>query len=184
MTSHRFQMLTAIQVLAITLLSSFATSQAPSPALLVLEKEDKSLAIVDPGSLKVVTRVSAGEDPHEVVVSEDGRRAYISNYGGFRIPQNTLSVVDLASQQPMPAVDLGALRAPHGLEIVNDKIYFTAEGSKVIGCYDPAAKKLEWVVGTGQDRTHMLKVKSDRTTIFTANMTSNTISFFEQNTRC
>jgi DNA-binding beta-propeller fold protein YncE len=160
-------------------ITQFATSQMPSPALLVLEKEDKSMAIVDPATLKIVSRVPVGEDPHEVVVSQDGNEAYISNYGGFRTPQKTLSVVDLSSLKPLAPVDLGPLRAPHGLDFVGGKVYFTAEGSKVIGCYDPATKQIEWVVGTGQDRTHMLKVKPDLSVILTASMTSNTISVFE-----
>jgi YVTN family beta-propeller protein len=151
MTSNKLWISAAIQLLAICSLTSLAISQTPSPALLVLEKEDKSLAIVNPATLKVMARVPAGEDPHEVVVSQDGSRAYISNYGGFRIPQNTLSIVDLSSQRALPRVDLGPLKAPHGLEIVNDKVYFTAEGSKVIGCYDSATKQVEWVLGTGQD---------------------------------
>lgn len=44
------------------------SAQAPSPALLVLEKSDDSLAIVDPATLKVVGRVPAGKDPHERLV--------------------------------------------------------------------------------------------------------------------
>jgi len=158
---------------------SSASSQTPSPALLVLEKDDWWLAVVDPATMKVVGRVPAGEDPHEVAASEDGTRAYISNYGAFRTLQKTLSVVDLVSQKLLPAVDLGPLKAPHGLDILNDKVYFTAEGSKVIGCYDPAKKQIEWVLGTGQDRTHMLKVKPDLTAIYTANISSGTISIFE-----
>jgi len=158
---------------------SSASSQTPSTALLVLEKDDWWLAVVDPATMKVVGRVPAGEDPHEVAASEDGTRAYISNYGAFRTLQKTLSVVDLVSQKLLPAVDLGPLKAPHGLDILNDKVYFTAEGSKVIGCYDPAKKQIEWVLGTGQDRTHMLKVKPDLTAIYTANISSGTISIFE-----
>lgn len=179
MTSNKLRISAAIQLLAICSLTSLAISQTPSPALLVLEKEDKSLAIVDPATLKVVARAPAGEDPHEVVVNQNGSRAYISNYGGFRTPQNTLSVVDLSSQKALSAVDLGPLKAPHGLDIVNDKVYFTAEGSKVIGCYDPAMRQVEWVMGTGQDRTHMLKVLSDLSAIFAASMTSSTITVFE-----
>ena len=102
--------------LLILFFGSLAAAQIPSPALLVLEKNDRSLAIVDPATLKVVERVPAGEDPHEVVASEDGKYAYISNYGAFQTPQHTLSVADLSTQKALPAVDLGALRAPHGLE--------------------------------------------------------------------
>ena len=39
----------------------------PSPALLVLSKVDQTLSIVDPLSLKVLSRIPTGPDPHEVV---------------------------------------------------------------------------------------------------------------------
>ena len=164
--------------LILTLSSSVA--QIPSPALLVLEKNDKSMAIVDPNSLKIVARVPAGEDPHEIVASEDGKYAYISNYGAFQNPQHTLSVADLSAQKALPAVDLGSLRAPHGLEFVNGKVYFTAEGSKVIGRYDPASHQIDWTLGIGQNRTHMLVVSKDESRIFTANVNSDTVSILDR----
>lgn len=157
-----------------------AFSQTPSPTLLVLEKNDKSLAIVDPSTLKVLGRVPAGEDPHEVVASDDGRFAYISNYGAFQTPQHTISIADLSTQKALPAVDLGALRAPHGLEFVNGKVYFTAEGSKVIGRYDPATRMVDWTLGIGQNRTHMLVVNRDESRIFTANVNSDAISILDR----
>jgi YVTN family beta-propeller protein len=159
--------------------ASFAVAQVPSPALLVLEKNDKSMAIVDPATLRVVGRVPAGEDPHEIVASEDGKLAYITNYGAFQNPQHTLSIADLSAVQALPAVDLGALRAPHGIEMVNGKVYFTAEGSKVIGRYDPKTQKVDWTLGIGQNRTHMLVVSKDESRIFTANVNSDTISILD-----
>src|ERR1700751_3079512 len=155
-------------------------AQIPSPALLVLEKNDKSMAIVDPGTLKVVGRVPAGEDPHEIVASDDGKYAYISNYGAFQNPQHTISIADFAVQKALPAVDLGALLAPHGLEFVNGKVYFTAEGSKVIGRYDPATRMVDWTLGIGQNRTHMLVVSRDESRIFTANVNSDAISILDR----
>ena len=166
--------------LLILFFGSLAAAQLPSPALLVLEKNDRSLAIVDPATLKVVGRVPAGEDPHEVVASEDGKYAYISNYGAFQTPQHTLSVADLSTQKALPAVDLGALRAPHGLEWAKGKVYFTAEGSKVIGRYDPATNRVDWTLGIGQNRTHMLVVSSDEGRIFTSNVNSDTISILDR----
>ena len=160
--------------------ASLVAAQTPSPALLVLEKNDKSMAIVDPVSLKVVGRVPAGEDPHEIVASEDGNYAVISNYGAFGTPQHTLSVVDVTAQKALPAVDLGALRAPHGLDVANGKIYFTAEGSKVIGRYDLATHQVDWTLGIGQNRTHMLVVSKDESKIFTANVNSDTISILDR----
>src|SRR5215469_5977721 len=137
MTFNGLSFSAALWLVTFSCLAPPATAQARSPQLIVLEKEDKSLAIVNPQTLQILTRLPAGEDPHEVVVTEDGERAYISNYGGFRVPQRTLSVVDLVAQKAMPPVDLGPVRAPHGLDVVNGKVYFTAEGSKIIGSYDP-----------------------------------------------
>lgn len=159
---------------------AFAAAQIPSPALLVLEKNDKSLAIIDPATLKVTARIPAGEDPHEIVASDDGKFAYISNYGAFQNPQHTISVVDLTQQKALPAIDLGALRAPHGLDVSNGKIYFTAEGSKMIGRYDPGTHQIDWVLGIGQNRTHMLFVAKDESRIFTSNVNSDTIGILDR----
>jgi len=179
MRSGRNWILTATWLVLLLLIVIPAIAQNPSSFLLVLEKDDSSLAIVDPTSLKVVGRVSAGEDPHEVVTSDDGKFAYISNYGAFSTPLHTLSVVDLSAQKALPAVDLGALRAPHGLELVNGKVYFTAEGSKAIGRYDPSSQQVEWVLGIGQNRTHMLVVTKDLRQTFTSNVNSDTISILD-----
>jgi YVTN family beta-propeller protein len=155
----------------------FAQS-TPSPALLVLAKRDSSLAIVDPATLKVVARVPAGPDPHEVVASTDGKFAYVSNYGFGSY--NTISVIDLVAQKTLPPIDLGVLHGPHGLDFAGGKLYFTAEANKVIGRYDPATGKIDWVLGTGQNRTHMVLVSKDPDRIFTSNVNSATISIIER----
>ena len=150
----------------------------PSPALLVLAKQDHTLEIVDPATLKVVAKIPAGNDPHEVVASSDGKFAYISNYGSGAF--NTISVADLTAQRALPLVDLGALRGPHGLDFAGGELYFTAEANKVIGRYNPATRKIDWLLGTGQDRTHMIMVSGDLTRIYTANVNSGTISIIEK----
>jgi len=64
------------------LLTAWAGAQTtPKVALLALSKQDHTLAIIDPTTLKVLSRVPVGDDPHEVVTSADGKTAYVSNYG-------------------------------------------------------------------------------------------------------
>jgi DNA-binding beta-propeller fold protein YncE len=150
----------------------------PAKALLVLSKGDHTLSIVDPASGKVVARMPSGPDPHEVIASDDGKLAFISNYGGGAY--NTLTVVDLLNQKSMGTVDLGALRGPHGLDYAAGKVWFTAEAAKVIGSYDPATQKIDWVMGTGQNRTHMIWVNRDLKTIITSNVSSATITILEK----
>ena len=153
-------------------------SALSSQQLLVLSKHDHTLAIVDPATLKVVARVPVGNDPHEVIASTDGKTAYVSNYGFGAY--NTLAVVDLVGHKALPSIDLGALRGPHGLAFVGGKVWFTAEAAKALGRYDPATKKIDMVLGTGQDRTHMIYVSPDGQNIVTTNVTSATVSIIDQ----
>jgi YVTN family beta-propeller protein len=150
----------------------------PADSLLVLSKAGQTLAIVDPSSLKVLAKIPVGNDPHEVIASTDGRTAYVSNYGGGAY--NTLAVIDLVGQKALPAIDLGALRGPHGLDFVGGKVWFTAGAAKAIGSYDPATQKIDWILGTGQNRTHMIYVWPDLKRIVTTNVSSGTVSFIEK----
>jgi YVTN family beta-propeller protein len=160
--------------------ANFSAAQTPSPALLVLEKSDDSLAIVDPANLKIVGRVPVGLDPHEIVASADGKVAYVSNYGGTDSALNTIAVVDLTTQKPLQPINLGALHSAHGLAFASGKLYFTVETNKAFGRYDPAAQTIDWILGTGQDRTHMIVVSQDLERVFTSNVNSGTISIIEQ----
>ena len=165
-------------LLSFCLPSILVAQRRPSASLLVLSKQDHTLAIVDPTSLGIVAKVPVGNDPHEVIASADGTTAYVSNYGFGAY--NTLAVVDLVARKALPSVDLGALRGPHGLTFVGGKTWFTAEAAKAIGRYDPATQKVDWILGTGQNRTHMIYVSEDRKLIITTNVSSGTVSIIEQ----
>ncbi|MBV9303748.1 MAG: YncE family protein [Acidobacteriaceae bacterium] len=172
---------------AFLLLLTFAATtiicaeSTPAQALLILSKRDQTLAIVDPKTLNVVARIPVGKDPHEVIASADGKRAYVSNYGFGAY--NTLAVIDLIAQKALPAIDLGPLRGPHGLIFAGGKAWFTAEGAKAIGRYDPSENKVDWVLGTGQDRTHMIFVSDDLKRIIITNVSSGTVSVIEKSAR-
>lgn len=150
----------------------------PSPALLVLSKTDHTLAIVDPATLQVVAKAPVGDDPHEVIASSDGRTAYISNYGFGAF--HTLAVIDLMQQRALPYIDLGPLRGPHGLAFVDGELWFTAEAAKAIGRYDPSTVKVDWIMGTGQNRTHMLYVFPGGQRIITTNVNSATVTILDK----
>ncbi|MFZ0295653.1 MAG: cytochrome D1 domain-containing protein [Candidatus Sulfotelmatobacter sp.] len=171
-------LLTFVFLLATLGAGSVLAEDTPANALLVLSKHDQTLAIVDPSSLKVIARVPVGNDPHEVIASTDGKVAYVSNYGSGAF--HTLAVVDLIAQKALPSIDLGALRGPHGLTFVDGKVWFTAEGAKAIGSYDPAKKNVNWILGTGQNRTHMIYVSPDLRLIVTTNVSSGTVSMIEK----
>lgn len=160
------------------LLAAGLAAQTRTPSLLVLNKTDATLAIIEPASGKTIATVPTGPGPHEVAVSGDGRLAFVTNYGSSA-PGRTLSVIDLAARQEIRRVDLGDLRRPHGLAIVGGRVVFTAEGNRTIARYDPATNQVDWRFETGQDVTHMVLASRDGRTLFTSNIGSNTISIIE-----
>jgi YVTN family beta-propeller protein len=163
---------------AIVFAVTLTAADTPSSALLVLNKEG-NLAIVDPASGQVVGPVPTGEGPHEVTTSTDGKLAFAGNYGG-QVPGSTLSVIDLVAQKELHRVDLGPLRRPHGIVYAGGKVYFTAEVNKLVARYDPATNQIDWLLGTGQNTTHMVLLNKDMTQIFTANIGSDSISVLER----
>jgi YVTN family beta-propeller protein len=149
---------------------------AQSGRLLVLNKDDATLAIIDPASGKILGTVPVGQGPHELVTSTDGKWAFASNYGTGPAPGHTISMIDVAAKKELRRIDVAPLSRPHGLAFVNGKLYFTAEANKKIARYDPAADKIDWEFETGQTGTHMVLPTKDARTIFTSNIGSDSVS--------
>lgn len=110
-------------------------AQPEQRTLLALSKGDHTLAIVNSTTLKVIARVPVGSDPHEVIASEDGKRAYVTNTGGGKSYE--INVIDLVGQKALPNIDTRPLIGPHGVVFVGGKVWFSAEGAKAVGRFDP-----------------------------------------------
>jgi YVTN family beta-propeller protein len=168
----------ALAVLAVVAMVPALHAQGTTAGhLLVLSKGDLTLSVVDPATLKVLGRVPSGPDPHEVIASTDGRTAYIANYNGG---DHLITVVDLVAMTALAPIDLGNLRAPHGLDFAAGKLWFTAERSNVLGSYDPAAHKVDWTLDSGQNGTHMISVSPDARRIVTSNIAAGSMLIAER----
>ena len=147
---------------------------APSPErLLVLLRDASALAIVDPVSGTVLGRVPTASDPHEVTASPDGRLAFVAS------PSDGISVIDIAALTEIRRVDLGPGSRPHDVLFTGGKVYFTIEGHKSIGRYDPQTDEVDWTLGIGQDGTHLLVLGNDMRTMFMPNRGSNSVTMAE-----
>ena len=160
------------------LFSNQIYSQTNPKYLLVLNKDEASLTILDPNDLKVLGKVAVGDSPHEVVASADGKLAFVVNYGA-KTPGNSLSVIDLQARKELRRVDLSPLFRPHGIQEIGGKIYFTAETNRAIARFDPASGKVDWLMGTGQNVSHMIVGSSDQKRFYTANIGSDSVTMFE-----
>ncbi len=150
---------------------------AEHPVLLALSKTNHTLSIVDPVTLTVIAKMPVGPDPHEVIASSDGTRAWVSNM--LNSQGHEMDVLDLVNHKALPSIDTAPMVGLHGLDFQCGKVWFTAQGAKSIGRLDPATGKTEWIMGTGQDFTHLIRVMPDCQTIFVSNAHSASVSIIE-----
>jgi len=154
------------------------SAQTVKPVLVVLNKNDANMAIIDPVTMKITGKVGVGDGPHEVVLSTDGKTAFVANYGAAT-PGNSISVIDITTAKELRRVDVLPLIRPHGLQLIGGKLYFTAEASRAIARYDPVTNKVDWFMGSGQNGTHMIAGTNDQKKLYTANIGSDSITAFE-----
>src|SRR4249919_2160773 len=106
-----------LAMMALTLGATSALAQ--SGVLLVTQKGDKSLAIVDPAAGKVLASVAEnGTTGHEVTASPDGRYAYVPIYGNSGVGKpgtdgTNMVVIDLVGRRIVGNVDFGHGIRPH-----------------------------------------------------------------------
>jgi YVTN family beta-propeller protein len=171
--------------LSLTVLA--ASAQAQQGRLLVAEKGQQSLAIVDPVSGKVLASVpEGGVTGHEVIASPDGRLAYVPIYGNSGVGKpgtdgRTLTVIDIASQKVVNMVDFGHGVRPH-CPLIGPKdglLYVTTELNQTVTLIDPKTLKIVGYIPTGQPESHMLALSHDGQRGYTANVGPGTVSVLD-----
>lgn len=167
-------------LLLLLALTASGTARAQGPRLVVLNKSDATLVTVDPATGKVLGRVPTGEGPHEVAVSDDGKTAFVGNYGGAQGPGTSISVIDLVAMKELRRFDTRPLLRPHGVFFRDGKLYFTSETFRIVGRYDPAANQVDWLLGTGQAGTHMIWVNQDATRMYACNIGGDSMTIIER----
>lgn len=165
--------------------------EAAADVLVVLNKSDHEAALVDPISLKIMARLPTGQGPHEVAVTQDGRMAYVSNYGMFGVfregerhddPGSTISVLDLEAAAVRDTFDLGEYTRPHGIVVSRDGrlLWVTCEGAQAVLELDAASGKILAAWKTGQDVSHMLVPTPDESKLYVANIRSGSATVIER----
>ena len=168
--------------LLIVLLFAFATRAAvvDSGTLLVLNKSDNTVSLIDLGSKKVLATIPTGVGPHEVAVSPDGKTAVIANYGTGQQPGSTLTVIDVPGKTPLKTIDLAEYRRPHGITWLKDReVAVTVEGSKALLIVDVSTGKVVKAVPTDQNVSHMVVVSPKHHRAFVANIGSGSVTVID-----
>jgi len=175
---HPRSFLTYLFFLALLTAGGSVYAQPPKGVIAALNKADSTLVLIDPATMKVTAKIATGDSPHEVVISADGKTAFVANYGA-QTPGSSLSVIDIATAKEIRRVDLSPLMRPHGLQFLAGKLYFTSETNRAIARYDSLSGKVDWLMGTGQNGSHMIVGTNDQKRFYTANIGSDSITAFE-----
>jgi len=156
----------------------FMSVSAPGAGtLLVANKTDHTVDLVDPESGKSRATLPTGKFPHEIAVSPSGKHAAISNYGNRAAAGNSITVIDLGEQKVLRTIDLGENTRPHGMNwIEEDRLIVTTEGSKKLLIVDPGEGRILHEVGTAQEISHMVAVTPDGQRAFIGNIGSGSVT--------
>lgn len=169
------------------LLSLALATSSQTGLLLVANKRDRTLGLIDPDVGRQIAVIGeAGVTGHEVAASPDGRRAFVPIYGnsGVGLPGtdgSTLAVIDLSERRVIHIIDFGHGVRPH-CAIFGPKdgmLYVTAELDKSVMIIDPQAMKIVGSIPTGQPESHMLAISGDGRNGYTANVGPGTVSVLD-----
>ncbi|HEX7180637.1 MAG TPA: beta-propeller fold lactonase family protein [Thermoanaerobaculia bacterium] len=145
--------------------------------LIVANKAEATVSLVDLPSGKVAATLQVGVGPHEVAVSPSGRLALIANYGNQGQQGSTLTLIDVPAARVLKTIDLGEYRRPHGLAWLDERrALVTAEQNKALLEVDTEAGKVTGAAVTGQEVSHMVAVAPGATRAFVANIRSGSIT--------
>lgn len=177
--------LSALPSLSLALLSTAVVAQ--QARLVVAEKGQQSLAIIDPAAGKVLASVpEGGITGHEVIASPDGRLAYVPIYGNSGVGKpgtdgSTMAVIDIAAEKVIDTVAFPHPVRPHcpffGPQ--DGLLYVSTELDQSITLIDPKTLKIVGALPTGQPESHMFALSHDGRRAYTANVGPGTVSVID-----
>ena len=162
-----------------------------SAVLLVANKSDRTLGIVDPeAGRQIATIAENGTTGHEVAASSDGKLAYVPIYGNSGVGKpgsdgSNMVVIDIAARKIAGNVDFGHGVRPH-CAVFGPKdglLYVTTELDKTITVIDPRSLKIIATIPTGQPESHMLAITPDGRRGYSANVGPGTVSVLDMEAR-
>ena len=167
-----------------------APSAAPQGYLLVCNKADHSLGIVDLKEDKQVAVIpDGGVTGHEVAASPDGRLAYVPIYGDSGVGQpgssgHSIAIMDVTKHERVGEIDLGKPLRPHCPVMGPDgMMYVTTELAKAVTVIDPSTRKVVGSISTEQPESHMLVISNDGRRGYTANVGPGTVTVLDLKAR-
>lgn len=171
-------------------LGMLTAAHAQHPHLLVAQKGERALAIVDPASGAVVASVAEnGVTGHEVAASPDGRIAVVPIYGNSGVGKpgtdgSNIVFIDIAAHKIAGNLEFTHGVRPHCPKFGPDgMLYVSTELDHTITIIDPKTRTIAGTIPTGQPESHMFVLSHDGTRAYTANVGPGTVSVLDVKAR-
>ncbi|HWQ90409.1 MAG TPA: hypothetical protein VN673_01970, partial [Clostridia bacterium] len=169
---------------------AFAAGLQAAPSggrLLVMNKTDRTLSIIDPVSGQTLDHVPVeGHTGHEVAAAPDGRHAYVPIFGSGGVGSRgtdgqVIRVLNLEQRKTIATIDLGKGMRPHCAVFGprNGLLYLTTEVDNSVTVVDPGTGKTMGRIPTGQPESHMLAITRDGRRGYTSNVGPGTVSVLD-----
>jgi YVTN family beta-propeller protein len=156
----------------------------PEPVLLVSQKAAKSVAWYTLGG-KLLAEVGVSDHPHEIVLSPDGERLYVTDNGVMQIENageggNKVSVIDVPKRSKLGEIDLGKWHRPHGVDLCADgALLVTTELPDQLLVINPAERAIRNEYATGGETPHIVHCSPDSKFAYVSNARSGTVAKIE-----
>jgi len=163
-------------LLTLAALTAGPVDPGDGPTLVVVNKDESTVSILDLGSAAILATLPTGTGPHECAASADGRWAVVTNYGA-RTPGSSLTVIDLDALTVARTIELGFSR-PHGIAFLpdNQRVAVTSETGRAVLVVDVITGAMTNLVATDQNGSHMVAVGADGRVAYTANIGNGSLS--------
>lgn len=146
-----------------------------STGLVAIDKRGSHALFLDPVSYTELGRLALPARPHEIALSTDLRRAYVSIYGlgvygNNAQPDHRIMVLDLAAREQVGEISVAPHVAPHGLMMGRDGLlYASCDQSGVIAVIDCERGEMVGTIDAESTGAHMIAMLPDGSKIYSEN---------------
>jgi YVTN family beta-propeller protein len=157
--------------------------------LIVVCKRDGFVEFHDTTGFALVEEIKLPDFPHEVVLSPDRKKAYVSIYGNGQVGTNTeagtrIAVIDLPTKKLDGFIEIAPFLAPHAMMFDGaGLLWATAESSHALVYIDPKRGVVLGHVETDSLRTHFMAANADGTKIYVPHRQLSFMSVIDTTTR-
>lgn len=157
-----------VTALALPAYAADPNNPTGAAGIIAIAKRGSKIEFYDPQSHALLSSLAVEQNPHEVAISPDHKRAYVSIYGlgvygDNPHPGHTIEVVDLTTRKIVDELDVYPFVGPHGLQVdANGLLYVSCDTSRKLLIIDPVTGTTKATIDT-EGTGHWVAITPDAT---------------------